>query len=133
MSIGLLYNYNQLTLTKGQPCLIVLKNELTSINSSEKDIRTEILDRLKSIWVLLDLLEDELTVDNLMLHLKQYIYKEGMRMYSNEVKSDGKDKKVYTIDEGPKREMENGNYNYDRYLLIHQHFIKILKLRCYQK
>ena len=28
--------------------------------------------------------------------------------------------------------MENENYNYDRYLLIHQHLIKILKLRCYQ-
>ena len=81
VSIRLHYNYNQLTLTKGQPCLIMLKNELTSINSSEKDIRTEDLDRLKSIWVLPDLLEDELTVDNLMLHLKQYIYKEGMRMY----------------------------------------------------
>ena len=36
------------------------------------------------------------------------------------------------IDEGPKRETENENYNYERYLLIHQHFIKILKLRCYQ-
>ena len=132
VSIGLHYNYNQLTLTKGQPCLIVLKNKLTFMNSSEKDIKSEVLDRLKSIWVLPDILEDELTVDNLMLHLKQYIYKEGMRMYSYEVKSDGEDKKVYTIDEGQKREMENENYNYDRYLLIHQPLIKILKLRCYQ-
>ena len=67
-----------------------------------------------------------------MQYLLQYIYKEGMRMYCYEVKSDGEDKKVYTIDEGPKKEMEKENYNYDRYLLIHQHFIKILKLRCYQ-
>ena len=92
MSIGLHYDYNQLTLTKGQPCLIVLKNELTSINSSEKDIKTKILDRLKSIWFLPDILEDELTVDNLMLQLRQYIYREGMRMYSYEVESDGEDK-----------------------------------------
>ena len=28
--------------------------------------------------------------------------------------------------------MENENYNYNRYLLIHRHLIKILKLRCYQ-
>ena len=28
--------------------------------------------------------------------------------------------------------MENENYNYNRYLLIHQHLIKILKLKCYQ-
>ena len=40
--------------------------------------------------------------------------------------------KFYTIEEGPKKETENENYNYDRYLLIHQHLIKILKLRCYQ-
>ena len=132
VSIGLHYNYNQLTLTKGQPYLIVLKNELTSINSSEKDIKTEILDRLKSIWFLPNILEDELTVDNLMSELRQYIYRERMRMYIYEVESDGEDKKVYTIYERPKREMENENYNYDRYLLIHQHLIKILKLRCYQ-
>ena len=63
VSIGLHYNYNQLTLTKGQPGFIALKNELTSINSSEEDIRTEILDQMKSIWVLPYLDEDELTVD----------------------------------------------------------------------
>ena len=28
--------------------------------------------------------------------------------------------------------MENENYNYNRYLLIHRHLIKILKLGCYQ-
>ena len=28
--------------------------------------------------------------------------------------------------------MENENYNYNRYLLIHQHLIKILMLRCHQ-
>ena len=132
VSIGLHYNYNQLTMTKGQSGFIALKNKLTSINSSEEHIRAEISDQMKSIWVLPDLDEDELTVDNLMLHLHKYIYKEGMRMYSYEVKSDGEDKKVYTIEESPKKEMENENYNYDRYLLIHQHLIKILKLRCYQ-
>ena len=132
MSIRLHYNYNYLTLTKGQPCFITPKNELTSINSSEKDIRTEILDQMKSVWVLPDLDEDELTVHRLMQHLLQYIHKEGMRMYSYKVKSDGEDKKVYTIEERPKKEMENENYNYNRYLLIHQHLIKILKLRCYQ-
>ena len=42
--IGLYYNHNQLALTKGQPCIIKVKNELTSINSSEEDIRTEILE-----------------------------------------------------------------------------------------
>ena len=47
-------------------------------------------------------------------------------------KIDGKGKMYYMIEERPKREMENENYNYDRYLLIHQHLIKILKLRCYQ-
>ena len=87
---------------------------------------------MKYIWVLPDLDEDELTVDNLMLHLHKYIYKEGMRMYSYEVKSEGEDKKVYTIEKSPKKEMENENYKYDRYLLNYQHLIKILKLRCYQ-
>ena len=53
-------------------------------------------------------------------------------MYSYEVKSDGEDKKVYTIEERPNKEMENKNYNYNRYLMIHLHLIKILKLRCYQ-
>ena len=132
VSIGLHYNYNQLTLTKGQPCFIALKNELTSINSSEEDIRSEILDQMKSIWVLPDLDEDVLTVNKLMQYLLQYFHKEGMKMYSYVVKSNGEDKKVYTIQERPKKEMENENYNYDRYLLIHQHLIKILKLRCYQ-
>ena len=82
MSIGLHYNYNQLTLTKGQSGIISLKNELTSINSSKEDIRTEILDQMKSIWVLPDLLEDSLTVHRLMQHLHQYIHKERMKMYS---------------------------------------------------
>ena len=132
VSIWLHYNYNQLTMTKGQPYFIALKNELPSINSSEEDIRTEILDQMKSIWVLPDLDEDVLTVHRLMQHLLQYIYKEGMKMHSYKVKSDGEDKKVYSIEESPKKEMENENYNYDRYLLIHQHLIKILKLRCYQ-
>ena len=131
VSIGLHYNYNQLTLSKGQPCFITLKNELTSINYLEEDIRTEILDQMKSVWVLPDLDEDVLTVHRLMQILLQYIYKEGMRMYSYEVKSDCEDKKVYTIEERPKKEMENENYNYNRYLLIHRHLIKILKLRCY--
>ena len=63
VSIGLHYNYNQLTLKKGQPCFILLKNELTSINSSEEDIRAEILDQMKSIWVLPYLDEDVLTVN----------------------------------------------------------------------
>ena len=67
-----------------------------------------------------------------MQHLHQYIYKEGMRLSSYDVKSNGEDKKVYTIEEGPKKEKENENYNYDRYLLINQHLIRILKLRCYQ-
>ena len=120
-------------MTKGQPYFIALKSELTSINSSEEDIRAEILDQMKSIWVLPDLLEDSWTVNNLMQHLLQYIYKEGMKMYSYVDKSDGEDKKVYTIEERPKKEMENENYNYYRHLLIHQHLIKILKLRCYQK
>ena len=132
VSIGLHYNYNHLTLTKGQPCFIALKNELTSINSSEEDIRTEILDQMKSIWVLPNLDEDVLTINTLMQHLLQYIYKEGMKMYSYEVKSDGEDKKIYTIEERPKKELENENYNYNRYLLIHHHLLKILKLRCYQ-
>ena len=117
VSIGLHYNSNQLTLTKGQPGFIALKNKLTSINSSEEDIRAEILDQMKSIWVLPDLDEDVLMVNRLMQHLLLYIYKEGMKMYSYEVKSDGEDKKVYTIEESPKKEMENENHNYDRYLL----------------
>ena len=132
VSIGLHYNYDQLTMTKGKSGFIAQKNELTSINSSEEDIRTEILDQMKSICVLSDLDEDKLTVDNLMLDLHKYIYKEGMRMSTYNVKKNYKDRKVYTIEEGPKKEMENENYNYDRYLLINQHLIKILKLRCYQ-
>ena len=132
VSIGLHYNYDQLTMTKGQTGFITLKNELTSINSSEEDIRAEILDQMKSIWVLPDLDEDVLTVHRLMQNLHQYIYKEGMRMSSYDVKKNGEDKKVYTIEEGPKKETENENYNYDRYLLINQHLLKILKLRCYQ-
>ena len=103
VSMGLHYNYDQLTMTKGQPGFIALKNELTSINSLEEDIRAEILDQLKSIWVLPDLNEDELTVNNLMLHLHEYIYKEGMTMSSYDVKINGEDKKVYTIEEGPKK------------------------------
>ena len=87
---------------------------------------------MKSIWVLPDLMEDSLTVHTLMQHLHQYIHKEGMKLYTYDVKSDGEDKKIYTIEEGLKKETENENYNYDRYLLIHQHLIKILKLRCYQ-
>ena len=82
VSIGLHYNYNQLTLTKGQPGFIALKNEVTSINSLEEDRRAEILDQMKSVWVLPDLDEDELTVDNLILHFHKYTHKEGMRMYS---------------------------------------------------
>ena len=93
VSNGLHYNYNQLTLTKGQPGFIALKNELTSMNSSEEDIWAEILDQMKSIWVLPDLDEDELTVYNLMLHLHKYIYMEGMRMYSYDVKKTVKIKK----------------------------------------
>ena len=131
VSIGLHYNYDQLTMTKGQPGLISLKNELTSINSLEEDITVKILDQMKSIWVLPDLHEDELTVNNFMLYLHKYIYKDGMRMSSYDVKN-GEDKKVYTIEEGPKKQTENENYNYDRYLLINQHLLKILKLRCYQ-
>ena len=132
VSIGFHYNYNQLTMTKGQPGFIMLKNKLTSINSLEEDIRVEISNQTKSIWVLPDLDEDELTINNLMLHLHKYIYKEGMRLSTYDVKKNGEDKRYYTIQELPKKEMENENYNYDRYLLINQHFIKILKLRCYQ-
>ena len=76
VSIGLHYNYNQLILSKGQPCFITLKNELTSINSSEEDIGSEILDQTKSVWVLPDLDEENLTVHRLMQNLMQYIYKE---------------------------------------------------------
>ena len=90
-------------MSKGQPCFITLKNELTSINSSEEDIKSEILDQMKSVWVLPDLDEDVLTVNTLMQYLLQYIYKEGMKMYSYKVKSDGEDKKVYTIEERPKK------------------------------
>ncbi len=132
VSIGLHYNYNQLTLSKGQPCFIALKNELTSINSSEEDIKSEILDQTKSIWVLPNLDEDVLTVHRLMQNLMQYIYKEGMRLYHFEPKSGGKDEKAYVIDENPKKEMENENYNYNRYFLIHKHLIKILNLKYYQ-
>ena len=57
---------------------------------------------MKSIWVLPDLDEDELMVNNLMLHLHQYIHKEGMRMSTYDVKINGEDKKVYTIQEGQK-------------------------------
>ena len=86
VSIGLHYNYDQLTMAKGQPGFIMLKNELTSINSLEEDIRVEISNQRKSIWVLPDLDEDELTVNNLMLDLHKYIHKEGMRMSSYDVK-----------------------------------------------
>ena len=103
MSIGLHYNSNQQTLTKGQPGFIALKNKLTSINSSEEDIRAKILDQMKSVWVLPHLDEDELMVNNMMLHLHKYTHKEGMRMYSYEVKSNGEDKKVYTIEESQKK------------------------------
>ena len=114
-----------LTTTKGQFGFIALKNELTSINSSEEDIRAEILEQMKPIWVLPDLDENELKVDNLMVHLHKYIYKEGMRLYTYDVNSNGEDKKVYTIEEGPKKETENEKYNYDRYLLINQDLLKI--------
>ena len=124
VSIGLHYDYDQLTMTKGQPGFIALKNELTSINSLEEDIRVESLDQIKSIWVLPDLDEDELTVNNLMLHLHKFINKEGMRMSNYDVKINSEDKKVYIIEESPKKEMENENYNYDRYLLINQHLLK---------
>ena len=86
VSIGLHYNYNQLTMTKGQPGFIMLKNKLTSINSLEEDIRVEISNQTKSIWVLPDLDEDELTINNLMLHLHKHIYKEGMRLSTYDVK-----------------------------------------------
>ena len=136
VSMGLHYNYNQLTMTKGQIGVITLKNELTSINSSEEDIKTEILDQTKSVWVLPDLDEEDLTVYRLMQNLMQYIYKEGMKLTSADLKSDGENKRVYIIEEGPKKETENEseneNYNYNRYLLIHQHLIKIIKLRCYK-
>ena len=93
VSIELHYNYDQLTMTNGQFGSIALKNELTSINSSEEDIRAQMLDQMKSIWVLPDLDEDELTVDNFMLHLHKYIYKEGMRMSTYDVKKTVKIKK----------------------------------------
>ena len=74
VSIGLYYNYNLLTLPKNQPGIIVLKNELTSINSSKTDIKFEVIDdRLKSTWFLPELSENELTVDNLMINLKTFI------------------------------------------------------------
>ena len=98
------YRSNQLTMTKGQTGFIAPKNEYTSINSSEEDIRAKILDQMKSIWVLPDLMEDSLTVHRLMQHLHQYIHKEGMRMFPYDVKSNGEDKKVYTIEELPKKE-----------------------------
>ena len=136
VSMGLHYNYNQLTMTKGQIGVISLKNELTTINSSEEDIKTEILDQTKSVWVLPDLDEEDLTIYRLMQYLMQYIYKEGMKLTHADLKSDGETKRVYIIEEGPKKETENEteneNYNYNRYLLIHQHLIKIIKLRCYK-
>ena len=55
---------------------------------------------------------------------------EGMRMRHFKDNVDHEEKMFYTIDERPKR--ENEDYNYNKYLLIHQHLIKILKLRCYQ-
>ena len=103
VSIGLHYNYDQLTMTKGNPGFIMLKNKLTSINPLEEDIRVEISNQTKSIWVLPDLDEDELTVNNLMLHLHKYIYKEGMRMSSYDVKKNREDKRVYTIQELQKK------------------------------
>ena len=136
VSMGLHYNYNQLTMTKGQTGVITLKNELTSINSSEEDIKTEILDQTKSVWVLPDLDEEDLTVFRLVQNLMQYIFKEGMKLTSFDDKLDGENKRVYIIEEGPKKETENEseneNFNYNRCLLIHQHLIKILKLRCYK-
>ena len=87
VSIGLHYNYNQLTLSKRLPCFITLKNELTSINSSEEDIRSEILNQTKSVWVLPDLDEEDLRIHRLMQNLMQYIYKEGMKLYSYKAKS----------------------------------------------
>ena len=132
VSIGLHYNYNLPTLPKNLPGIIVLKNELTSINSSEKDIKFEVLDdRLKSTWFLPELSENELTVDNLMINLKTFIYTEGMRMSYFKGNLDGEEKMFYTKDERPKR--ENEDYNYNKHSLIHRHLIKILKLRCYQK
>ena len=131
VSIGIHYNYNLLTLPKNQPGIIVLKNELTSINFSETDIKFEVLDdRLKSTWFLPELSESKLSVDNLMINLKTFIYTEGMRMRHFKDNVDGEEKLYYTIDERPKR--ENEDYNDNKYLLIHQHLIKILKLRCYQ-
>ena len=119
-------------MTKGQPGFIMLKIELTSINSLEEEIRLEISNQMKSIWVLPDLDEEDLTVYRLMQNLMQYIYKEGMKMTSYDVKINGEDKRVYIIKEGPISQTENENYNYDRYLLINQHLFIILKLRCYQ-
>ena len=136
VSMGLHNNYNQLTMTKGQIGVITLKNELTSINSSEEEIKTEILNQTKSVWVLPDLDEEDLTVYRLMQNLMQFIYKEGMKMASGDLESDGETKRFYIIEEGPKKETENEteneNYNYNRYLLIHQQLIKIIKLRCYK-
>ena len=83
-----------------------------------------------------DLDEEDLTIFRLMQNLMQFIYKEGMKMASGDLKSDGENKRFYIIEEGPKKETENEteneNYNYNRYLLIHQHLIKIIKLRCYK-
>ena len=131
VSIRLHYNYNLLTLPKNQPGIIVLKNELTSINSSEIDIKFEVLDdQIKSTWFLPELSENELTVNELMSDLKTFIYTEGMRMRHFKNYLDGKEKMFYTIDERPKG--ENEDYDDNKYLLIHQHLIKILNLRCYQ-
>ena len=98
VSMGLHYNYNQLTMTKGQIGVIMLKNELTSINSSEEVIKTEILDQTKSVWVLPDLDEEDLTIYRLMQYLMQYIYKEGMKLTHADLKSDGENKRVYIIE-----------------------------------
>ena len=107
VSIGLHYNYDQQIISKGQPGFIVLKNKLTSINSLEEDIRVEISDQMKSIWVLPDVDEDELMVNNLMLHLHKYIYKEGMRMSNYDVnKKKIKKSTRYKKDQKNKRKMK---------------------------
>ena len=74
--------------------------------------------------------EDQLTVDDLIFELQSFIYVEGMKLNKYEIKLNGEDKMYYTIEERPKSKSEN--YNNNKYLLIHQHLIKILKLRCYQ-
>ena len=114
VSIRLCYNYNLLTLPKNQPGLIMLKKELTSINSSEEDIKFEVLDRLKSTWFLPEIPENELTVDNLMLELQTFIIAEGMKMNSYKVKLDGKDKMYYMIEERQK-----GKWKMKTTIIIH--------------